>query len=376
MKNAWPFRLVVIGALVLSLGCDRLPTVFERLPFQEQPVRLAFETDPEVGLEASMLPGGPDLNGDELVNQLDLSLLSQALETREGLDPSMDVNRDGIFDESDRDWLRDVTENGRPGLASVDSLFDDGEAFEPLALEIEGFGFRPDLEVLIGTSTLKPDKLELRNPGPSTAWLFYESLEQAPEQGTLVSVRTGLGSSHPLPLDVLLDVIGDQDESTALTGTLFQQAPEGKALGAPETDCCIKWIKFRGVRSGVRIFAFDDGGNPADHNGPKLKTSKTTKLSCDARTVSIVVEEDGVPAASFTFDCETLKKAVFSEPMPPATGAGTVARPRELFEIVDFKTGPCESPGALLPEGLRGGVTPVTALTGPRQRPIGVRERW
>ena len=135
---------MVIGALVLSLGCDRLPTVFERLPFQEQPVRLAFETDPEVGLEASILPGGPDLNGDELVNQLDLSLLSQALETREGLDPSMDVNRDGIFDESDRDWLRDVAENGRPGLASVDFLFDDGEAFEPLALEIEGFGFRPD----------------------------------------------------------------------------------------------------------------------------------------------------------------------------------------------------------------------------------------
>ena len=145
--------------------------------------------------------------------------------------------------------------------------------------------------------------------------------------------------------------------------------PEGQALGAPETDCCMKWIKFGGVRSGVRIYAFDDGGNPANHNGPRLRTSRTTKLSCDARTVSIVVEEDGAPAASFTLDCESFRKRIFTEPMPPTTGARSLARPRELFEIVDFKTGSYESPAASIPEGLRGGIIPHDGEAWPSPTP-------
>ena len=237
MTNARLFRsvviMVLIGALVLSLGYDRLPEEFERLPFQVRsegspepvvqpdPVSLSFAMDPEVGLEASMFLGGPDLNGDESVNQLDLDLLSLALGTGEGLDSSLDVNRDGMLNQADMEWLRDVAEKRRPGLVSVDFLFDDGEFLEPMALEIDGFGFGPDLEIRVGTATVKPDKVELRKEGPSTTWLFYESLEQAPEQGALVMVRTGPGSSQQLPFGVLSDVVGNQEESSRFDGLLF-----------------------------------------------------------------------------------------------------------------------------------------------------------
>jgi len=335
-----------------------------------EPEGLNFEFDTDdIGLEAGMRLGGPDLNGDEQLDATDIALLSQALDDGTGLDPALDLNRDGQINEADLKWLQKVIEKGLPALVSVDFMFDDELTAQPIAVEIEGYGFSKNMQIVINDKVHQADKIELREMAPSTAWVYYESLLQAPAQDSIISIKTDRGVSQALQLDVLIDVIGDQNESTEVADLIKQQAPKEYALGAPETDCCIKSITFRGVRSGVRIFAFDDGGKAAKKNGPKLKSIKSTKLKGDARTVSIIVVEKGVQVASFTFNCETLKKGVFSEPMPAAEPGATLVRPRQLFEIVDFETGACETPAALLPKGLRGGIVPRDNADWPKPKP-------
>jgi len=367
---------------MLNLGRSVHVSIFKRFLFfllctlcltacqKTEPEGLNFEFDiDDIGLEAGMRLGGPDLNGDELLDATDISLLSQALNKGTGLDSALDLNRDGQINEADLKWLQKVIKKGLPALVSVDFMFDDELTAQPIAVEIEGYGFSKNMQIVINDKVHRADKIELRDKGPSTVWVYYESLSQAPAQDSLISVKTDLGVSQTLQLDVLIDVIGDQNESTEVSDLIKQQAPKEYALGAPDTDCCIKSITFRGVRSGVRIFAFDDGGKAAKKNGPKLKSTKSTKLKGDARTVSIIVVEKGVQVASFTFNCETLKKGIFSEPMPAAEAGATVVRPRQLFEIVDFETGACETPAALLPKGLRGGIVPRDNADWPKPEP-------
>jgi len=335
------------------------------------PEGLDFEFDvDDIGLEAGMRLGGPDLNGDEQLDSIDIDLLKLALKDGTGFDPSFDLNRDGQFNEKDLSWLKNVIGKGYPALVSVDFMFDDELTAQPIVVELEGYGFSNKMQIVINDKAYHADKIELRETGPSTAWLNYESLSQAPAHNSIISVITDTGPSQALQLDVLIDVIGDQNESTEVNDIIKQQAPEEHALGAPaDTDCCIKSIVFRGVRPGVRVFAFDDGGKAAKKNGPKLKQTKSTKLKGDARTVSIIVVEKGVQVASFTFNCETLKKGIFSEPMPDSEPGASVVRPRQLFEIVDFETGACQTPAAVLPKGLRGAVVPRDNADWPKPDP-------
>ncbi len=356
------------------LNCILYRTGFLDTPFSpcesltETP--FGFERDADIGLEPGMRQGGPDINGDQFVDAIDVEMLTGALDTGEGLEPEMDVNRDGMLDQGDVDFVRGVVEQGKPALSRVDFMFDDEDTGEPLVIEVDGYGFSRDMQVRVGDSVRSPNRLELVEQGLSTAYVFFESLDTAPAQGTEVVVVTAKGSSQALSLDVLVDAIGDQEESTPLDEPLMQQAPDGQALGNADTDCCIKQIKFRGTSSGVRISAYDEGGTPAKNNGPKLTTSGTARLDTDTRTVSIVVVLDGVPVTSFTFNCDNLKTGIYRQPTPDAPSEGaTVVEGQKLFEIVSFRTGPCRKPAAPVPSGLTGASVPHDNEDWPKPKP-------